>query len=135
MHITKSSEKITPFGGLNFCLEQFHHSGLAGLIDRQVGQRVQTVGFSYSEIIANTERFYIRAIMSNDHTTSAEKIADFYNKRGGSERTFDVMNNDFGWSRLPCSFLSENTAFMILTAMTANFYRYIIGLYSEKAPG
>lgn len=53
MHTTKSSEKITPFGGLNFCLEQFHHSGLAGLIDRQLGQRVQTGGFSYSEIIAN----------------------------------------------------------------------------------
>lgn len=56
----------------------------------------------------------------------------FYNKRGGSERVLDVMNNDFGWAKLPCSFLSENTAFMILTAIIANFYRYIIGLYSES---
>mgnify|MGYP007033661307 FL=1 len=55
----------------------------------------------------------------------------FYNKRGASERTFDVMNNDFGWSRLPCSFLSENTAYMILTGIIANFYRCLIGLYSE----
>ncbi|NBC26619.1 MAG: IS1380 family transposase [Bacteroidetes bacterium] len=75
-----------------------------------------------------------RAIMSNDHTTSAEQIVAFYNKRGDSERLFDVMNNDFGWSRLPCSFLSENTAFMILMGIIANFYRYILGLYSEGIP-
>ena len=44
------------------------------------------------------------------------------------------MNNDFGWSKLPCSFLSENTAYMILTAMIANFYRYLIGEYSKAIP-
>jgi hypothetical protein len=44
------------------------------------------------------------------------------------------MNNDFGWSKLPCSFLSENTAFMILSAIIANFYRYLIGRYSERIP-
>ena len=53
MHITKSSEKITPFGGFNFCLERFHKCGLARLIDRHLGQRTQTVGFSYSDIFAN----------------------------------------------------------------------------------
>jgi len=53
MHTTKSREKITAFGGLNFCLKSFHDSGLAGLIDRRLGRRVSTVGFSYSEIIAN----------------------------------------------------------------------------------
>jgi hypothetical protein len=53
MHTTKSAEKITPFGGLNFCLKSFHDSGLAALIDRHRGPRVQTVGFSYSDIIAN----------------------------------------------------------------------------------
>jgi hypothetical protein len=73
-----------------------------------------------------------RAILTNDRLISREQIVAFYNKRGNSERLFDVMNNDFGWSKLPCSFLSENTAFMILTAIIANFYRYIIGLYSER---
>jgi len=53
MHITKSSEKITPFVGLDFCLESFHGSGLAGLIDRHLGPRVQTAGFSCSDIVAN----------------------------------------------------------------------------------
>jgi len=75
-----------------------------------------------------------RAILTNDHKSTPKQIVAFYNKRGGSERVFDVMNNDFGWSKLPCSFLSENTAFMILTAIIANVYRYIISLYSESIP-
>src|SRR5699024_6468799 len=53
MKITKSAEKITPFGGLNFCLETYHDSGLAGLIDRHLGARGGGGGFSYSEIMAN----------------------------------------------------------------------------------
>ena len=73
-----------------------------------------------------------RAILTNDRTSSPETIVAFYNKRGASERVFDAMGNDFSWSRLPCSFLSENTTFMILTAIIANFYRYIIGVYSQR---
>ncbi|MDZ7689783.1 MAG: transposase [Balneolaceae bacterium] len=57
-----------------------------------------------------------------------KKIVAFYNGRGASERLFDVMGNDFGWSKLPCSLLSHNTAFMILTGIIANFYRYLIEL-------
>ncbi|MDR9363821.1 MAG: IS1380 family transposase, partial [Balneolaceae bacterium] len=53
MHITKSSDKITPFGGLDFCLESFHQSGLTGLIDHRLGPRGQSAGFSYSDIVAN----------------------------------------------------------------------------------
>jgi len=75
-----------------------------------------------------------RAILTNDTETSPEEIVAFYNKRGDSERLFDVMGNDFGWSRLPCSFLSENTAFMIMSAIIANFYSYLIGTYSKTIP-
>jgi len=57
-----------------------------------------------------------RAIMTNDKKTSPKQIIDYYNKRGASERIFDVMTNDFGWSKLPCPFLSVNTAFMIIMA-------------------
>jgi hypothetical protein len=72
-----------------------------------------------------------RAILTNDTDAAGEDIVAFYNKRGNSERLFDIMNNDFGWSKLPCSFLSENTTFMILAAIIANFYRYLISTYSE----
>lgn len=82
--------------------------------------------------IFSGEAYTYRAIITNDREMSNEEIISFYNARGESEQRFDVMNNDFGWSRMPYSFLSENTAFMILTAIYANFYSYIIAEYSKK---
>ena len=78
------------------------------------------------------EAYVYRSILTNDRKTSAKSIIAFYNQRGESERLFDVMNNDFGWTHLPCSYLSENTAYMILTSLYSNFYRYIISSFSEK---
>lgn len=76
--------------------------------------------------------FTYRSILTNDTEMGNLEIVSFYNQRGSSERTFDVMNNDFGWSGLPCSFLNENTAYMIMTAMYANFYQHIITTFSAK---
>lgn len=73
-----------------------------------------------------------RSIITNDQQWSQEQVVSFYNKRGSSERTFDAMNNDFGWSKLPFSFLNQNTAFMIITSLYANFYRYMITCFSKK---
>ena len=56
----------------------------------------------------------------------------FYNARGGSEKNFDIPNNDFGWVHLPFSFLAENRVFMLVTAMLKNFYMYLIRHISEK---
>lgn len=42
-----------------------------------------------------------RCILTNDYKSSARDIVEFYNLRGGKERIFDDMNNDFGWNRLP----------------------------------
>ena len=51
-----------------------------------------------------------------------------YNKRGTAEQVFDRQNNDFGWAHLPKSFMNQNTVFLLITAMAANFYRYIVAL-------
>ena len=66
------------------------------------------------------QAYTYRSILTNDEQWGSEHIVAFYNERGKAERTFDRMNNDFGWAKLPCSFLGENTAFMILTALYAN---------------
>ena len=50
----------------------------------------------------------------------------YYNLRGARERDFDALNNDFGWGHLPCSFLNENTVFLLLMAMCKNFYTAIL---------
>lgn len=42
------------------------------------------------------------------------------------------MNNGFGWSRLPKSFMAENTVFLLLTALIHNFYKTIMSRLDTK---
>lgn len=76
-------------------------------------------------------RYTYRCIVTNDHESSEQDIILFYNGRGAQERVFDKMNNDFGWKHLPCSFLKENTVFLLLTAMLSNFYGYFVKKISK----
>ncbi|MCK5906552.1 MAG: IS1380 family transposase, partial [Flavobacteriales bacterium] len=72
-----------------------------------------------------------RTILTNDWDSTEKEVIEYYNQRGKSEKVFDVMNNDFGWNRLPFSFLNQNGTFMIITAMIKNFYSYFISIVSE----
>ena len=45
------------------------------------------------------------------------------------------MNNGFGWSRLPKSFMAENTVFLLLTALIHSFYKTIMSRLDTKAFG
>ena len=76
-----------------------------------------------------------RCILTNDYEPSVREIVEFYNLRGGKERIFDDMNNGFGWSRLPKSFMAENTVFLLLTALIRNFYKVIIQRLDVKRFG
>ena len=78
------------------------------------------------------DAFTYRAILTNDVKWDNQQIVSFYNQRGNAERTFDTMNNDFGWSKLPCSLLNENTAFMIITALYANIYQIMLAPFASK---
>ena len=76
-------------------------------------------------------------MMQNRHTrnSSTRDIVEFYNLRGGKERIFDDMMGGFGWNRLPKSFMAENTAFLLLTALIHNFYKTIMEKLDTKAFG
>jgi len=80
------------------------------------------------------EAYVYRAILTNDFHSSDEAVFRFYNKRGGQEREFDVMHNDFGWRNLPFSYLNENGAFMHLMAMCRNLYTFLIRRFSQVVP-
>ena len=41
----------------------------------------------------------------------------------------------FGWSRLPKSFMAENTVFLLLTALIRNFYKFLMGKLNTEAFG
>lgn len=68
-------------------------------------------------------KYTYRCIVTNDHLSTEQEVILFYNARGASDKTLDKMNNDFGWKHLPCSFLKENTVFLLITA---NFFTCIV---------
>ncbi len=77
------------------------------------------------------DAFVYRSILTNDRQSIEKQVIEFYNQRGSSEKRFHVMNNDFGWKHLPCSFICENTAFLIISAMAKNFYNYFVKMASK----
>lgn len=82
--------------------------------------------------IFTNETYVYRAIMTNNQDMSDLAVILFYNQRGGSERVFDEMNNDFLWNKLPFSFLEENTVFLIIMAICRNLYHFLLELISKK---
>ncbi len=94
------------------------------VIMRQAGKSKQIDAFTQ-------DTYTYRSILTNDHISTEKEIIEFYNQRGSSEKTFDIMNNDFGWKHLPFSFLNENAAFMIIMAMIKNFYNFVLEKISK----
>lgn len=78
------------------------------------------------DIFGDTFSYVYRCILTNDWEMSEKVIIEYYNQRGARERDFDALNNDFGWSHLLCSFLNENTVFLLLMAMCKNFHTAIL---------
>lgn len=48
------------------------------------------------------------------------------------EKQFDILKNDFGWSKMPFSKLETNTVFLYLTAICRNLYNKIITTFSQR---
>jgi len=78
------------------------------------------------------DNFIYRAILTNDTDSSDQEVIEYYNQRGAAEKIFDEMNNDFGWKKLPFSFLEQNTVFMLVMAMCRNFFLHLLTVFSEK---
>jgi len=85
--------------------------------------------------IFTRDTFTYRSILTNDWKNTEKEIIEYYNNRGASEKIFDVMNNDFGWKKMPFSFLNQNNTFMIITAMIKNFYNYFVAKVSNVFTG
>ncbi|MEA1897907.1 MAG: IS1380 family transposase [Bacteroidota bacterium] len=85
--------------------------------------------------IFTQDTFVYRSILTDDWESTEKEVVEYYNNRGTSEKVFDVMNNDFGWKHLPFSFLNENNAFMIISAMIKNFYNFFVAIVSKTFEG
>ena len=104
---------------LNLYLKDVKHCRL--VVQRQRKQKGEQLDLFDGE-------YTYRCILTNDWDMTDEEIIQHYNKRGTAEQVFDRQNNDFGWAHLPKSFMNQNTVFLLITAMAANFYRYIVAL-------
>jgi hypothetical protein len=74
-------------------------------------------------------------IITNDYEISEQQAIEFYNKRGNSEKVFDIQNNDFNWNAMPHSFLQENTVYLIIMAFAHIIYKYILEIFSKVVDG
>lgn len=72
-----------------------------------------------------------RSILTDDWQSTEKEVIEYYNQRGAEERTIDVLNNDFGWRRMPFSFMEENTVFLITMIICRNIYAWLIGRFAE----
>ena len=74
-------------------------------------------------------------IITNDWDIDEDKAIHFYNKRGDSERVFDIQNNDFNWNSMPHSFLGENTVYLIIMAVAHIIYKFILSIFADVIEG
>ena len=74
-------------------------------------------------------------IITNDWDISEEGAIVFYNKRGGSERVFDIQNNDFNWDSMPHSFLEENTVYLIIMAVAHIMFKWLLSIFAGVVDG
>jgi hypothetical protein len=51
--VEKISHNVTPFGGISFVHDKFRRSGLCKLIDKELGARVSTCGYTYGSLFGN----------------------------------------------------------------------------------
>jgi hypothetical protein len=72
-----------------------------------------------------------RSILTDDRQSTEKEVIEYYNQRGRSEKVFDVMNNDFGWNKMPFSFMNENTVYLIAMAICKNLYKHLIEKFSK----
>ncbi len=72
-----------------------------------------------------------RSILTNDRQSTEKEVIEYYNLRGIEEKTIDILNNDFGWSKMPFSFMEENTVFLMVMMMCKNIFTWLIAKFSE----
>ncbi|MCK5539131.1 MAG: IS1380 family transposase [Bacteroidales bacterium] len=72
-----------------------------------------------------------RSILSDDWDSNEKEVIEYYNERGTEEKSIDILNNDFGWSNMPFSFMNENTVFLMIMMICKNIYTWLIAKFAQ----
>jgi len=67
--------------------------------------------------------YLYKFILTNDFESNELDLILNYHKRGGFERNFDYLKNDFGWGIIPFSTMNQNLVYLIMCALANNVYR------------
>ena len=100
-----------------------------GLTYRLVVSREKTNEQQLGLLTGDTMKY--RSILTNDKESTEKEIIEYYNQRGTEEKVIDVLNNDFGWSKMPFSFMEENTVFLMVMMICKNIYTWLISQYAK----
>ena len=85
-------------------------------------------------VFTNDAKNYL-FIITNDWEISEKEAILFYNRRGDSERVFDIQNNDFNWNSMPHSFLEENTVYLVIMAVAHIIYKWLLNIFAQVVDG
>jgi len=72
-----------------------------------------------------------RSILTDDRKSTEKEVVEYYNKRGAEEKQIDILNNDFGWNKMPFSIMEENTVFLIVMMICKNIFTWLIAKFAE----
>ena len=99
---------------------------------RAVVQRRKRKDEQFDVFTGSAYAYY--AIMTNNETPEANNlyVTEFYNKRGDSERNFDILNNDFNCNRLPFSFLNANVVYLFAAAISFTLFEWVKQIFFNK---
>jgi hypothetical protein len=109
----------------NYQFGNYEHRIIAYRIPNKTGQRSVLTGDAKNYLF----------IITNDWDISEKEAIIFYNKRGDSERVFDIQNNDFNWNSMPHSFLEENTVYLIIMAVAHIIYKWLLNIFAQVVDG
>src|SRR5574344_1637477 len=111
-----------------FYIRAERHAGLYEKVKRLTGWTTVEIGFQQCDV----QSFPFESFEDVKH---CRLVVQRQRKQKGEQLDlFDGQNNDFGWAHLPKSFMNQNTVFLLITAMAANFYRYIVALPLMAVP-
>jgi hypothetical protein len=76
-----------------------------------------------------------RSILTDDMEATPKEVIEYYNQRGTEEKTIDILNNDFGWGKMPFSFMEENTVFLVAMMICKNVFTWLVGQFAKVFSG
>ncbi len=124
-HTCSINEQPMEVASFNYQFGEYIHRIIAYRVPNKTGQ---------ISILTHDAKNYL-FIITNDFEIPEEAAIDFYNKRGTSEKVFDIQNNDFNWDSMPHSFLGKNTTYLIIMAFAHIMYKYLLGIFSRVVEG